>query len=101
MSQESHQIITANALINGDVIYFTAQGEWSPDIQDAEVFDDPAIAQDVLSTASAHHSQAVGVYLTSVALDKGVIRTTHFREEFRKTGPSNYFHGKQETQNHV
>lgn len=101
MSQNTSQIITANALLNGDVIYFTAQERWSPNIQDAEVFEDPAIAQDVLITASAQHSQAVGVYLASVTLDNDIIRPTHFREEFRNTGPSNYFHGKQESQNHV
>ena len=101
MSQQSPQIITANALIDGDVIYFTAQNDWSTDIQDAEVFDDPAIAQDVLITAASQHDKAVGVYLTTITLNNGMIQTTHFREEFRKTGPSNYFHGKQETQNHV
>lgn len=39
------QIITANALIEGDVIYFTASDTWTRDIQEAEVFSDEAIAQ--------------------------------------------------------
>ena len=90
------QIITANALINGDVIYFTRHGTWSPNFDEAEVFDDDAIAQDVLIRASAQADQTVGVYLTKVAADNGSYKPAHFREDFRKTGPSNYFHGKQE-----
>jgi hypothetical protein len=29
-------------------------------------------------------------------LEDGVPHPTHFREDFRATGPSNYAHGKQE-----
>ena len=39
------QIITANDLLEGDVVYFTAAATWSRDIQKAEVFSDEAIAQ--------------------------------------------------------
>jgi hypothetical protein len=44
---------------------------------------------------------AVGAYATDIAVENGVLRTTHFREEFRKTGPSNYFHGKPEHDTNV
>lgn len=39
------QIITANALLEGDVVYFTAADTWTRDIQHAEVFSDEPIAQ--------------------------------------------------------
>lgn len=100
-TSKSPKIITANALINGDVIYFTAQGTWSPRFEDAEVFYDEAIAQDVLIRANAQVDQTVGVYLTDVIDENGSIKPAHFREDFRKSGPSNYFHGKQESVKHV
>ena len=92
------QIITANALIEGDVIYFTASDTWTREIQEAEVFSDEAIAQVRLIDAMAQANVSVGAYLMSVQQSPKGIVTTHFREDFRTNGPSNYFHGKQEQQ---
>ncbi|AXI46985.1 DUF2849 domain-containing protein [Sulfitobacter sp. SK012] len=89
-------VITANALLEGDVIYLTAQG-WTRDLAQAEVFDDEAIAEDRLIEASAQTDQVVGVYLANVDASSGTPVSTHFREAFRAKGPSNYIHGKQET----
>ena len=94
------QIITANALIEGDVIYFTASDTWTREIQDAEVFSDEAIAQVRLIDAMAQANICVGAYLMPVLQSPKGIAPTHFREDFRTKGPSNYFHGKQE-QHHV
>ena len=47
------QIITANALLEGDVVYFTAADTWTCDIQQAEVFSDEAIAQVQQKSADA------------------------------------------------
>lgn len=94
------QIITANALIEGDVIYFTASDTWTRDIQEAEVFSDEAIAQVRLIDAMAQANVSVGAYLMPVQQSPKGIVPTHFREDFRTKGPSNYFHGKQE-QHHV
>ena len=92
------KVITANALIEGDVIYFTASDTWTRDIQEAEVFGDEAIAQVRLIDAMAQANVSVGAYLMSVQQSPKGIATTHFREDFRTKGPSNYFHGKQEQQ---
>ena len=92
------QIITANALIEGDVIYFTASDTWTRDIQEAEVFSDEAIAQVRFIDAMAQANVSVGAYLMSVQQSQKGIATTHFREDFRTKGPSNYFHSKQEQQ---
>ena len=94
------QIITANALLEGDVVYFTATDTWTRDIQQAEVFSDEAIAQVRLIDAMAQSNVIVGAYLMSVKHTKDGHVPTHFREEFRTKGPSNYAHGKQE-QSHV
>ena len=94
------QIITANDLLEGDVVYFTAAATWSRDIQKAEVFSDEAIAQVRLIEAMAQANIIVGAYLMPVQHTKDGHAPTHFREEFRTKGPSNYAHGKQE-QRHV
>ena len=90
------QIITANALLEGDVVYFTAAATWSRDIQKAEVFSDEAIAQVRLIEAMAQAHIAVGAYLMPIQHTKDGHAPTHFREEFHTKGPSNYAHGKQE-----
>lgn len=94
-------VITANALIEGDVIYLTASSDWSLSLQEARVFENIHLAEEALISASTQTDRAVGVYVTDVDIIDGQITTTHFREEFRRRGPSNYFHGKQESQKNV
>jgi hypothetical protein len=89
------KIVTANALLEGDVIYQTAAG-WSRTITEAEVLTDEADAELRLIEASAQSGSVVGAYLADVRVEDGVPHPTHFREDFRATGPSNYPHGKQE-----
>ncbi|ANT59387.1 sulfite reductase [Salipiger sp. CCB-MM3] len=89
------KVITANALIEGDVIYLAADDSWVRDLAEAEVITDEAIAQVRLLDAQARASETVGVYLADVKPGAGGPEPTHFREDFRRTGPSNYFHGKQ------
>lgn len=89
------QIVTANALIEGDVIYFTAQGTWSRDIKDAELLTDQTRAEDRLTLAGSDQSVVAGVYLVDAAAGEAGPEPVHFREDFRMTGPSNYNHGKQ------
>ncbi len=89
------QIVTANALIEGDVIYFTAQSTWSRDIADAELFTDPDRANAQLALANSDQSVVAGVYLVDATAGEDGPEPVHFREDFRMTGPSNYHHGKQ------
>lgn len=89
------KVITANALLEGDVIYLTADDLWSRHLAEAEVLTDEAHAQIRLLEAQRRVEETVGVYLADVAPDEAGPQPTHFREEFRRTGPSNYFHGKQ------
>lgn len=89
------KVITANALLEGDVIYWSPEGTWVRTLAGAEVFENGAVAQEQLLTASSQPAVAVGVYLAEVAITDDGLATTHFREEFRARGPSNYAHGKQ------
>ena len=50
-----------------------------------------------LIDALSQQELVVGVYLADVAPEASGPKPTHFREEFRAKGPSNYAHGKQET----
>ena len=89
------KVITANALLEGDVVYLTGDA-WTRDLRDADVLTDEADADLRLIEASAQADKVVGVYLADVTVKDGVPHPTHFREDFRATGPSNYAHGKQE-----
>ena len=57
------KILTANALIEGDVIYMTDAGHWSRDISEAALLEDEADAQVRLIEASQQHESIVGAYL--------------------------------------
>lgn len=93
------KVTTANALIEGDVIYFTKDDTWTRDLACAEYLTDEAHAQLRLLEAEQQVDLVVGAYLADAAEGENGPQPTHFREEFRRTGPSNYFHGKQaETQ---
>lgn len=86
------KVITANTLVDGDVVYLSETDAWVRDIKQAEVIEDEAHAQLRLLEAEARALEVVGVYLAEVTAQG---TPTHFREAFRATGPSNYAHGKQ------
>ncbi len=89
------KIVTANLLREGDVVYLTAQDQWSPLHNQAELIEDEAHAQMRLLFASAQKLLVVGAYLADAKPGQNGPEPTHFREEFRTRGPSNYNHGKQ------
>lgn len=90
------KVITANHLLEGDVIYMTDSGDWTRDLCEAVLLTDEADADLRLIEAQQQTAVTVGAYLADAkAGDDGNPVPTHFREEFRQTGPSNYFHGKQ------
>jgi hypothetical protein len=89
------KVVTANALIEGDVIYLAADDTWTRDLSSAEVLTDEAHAQLRLLEADKRQSEVVGPYLADIKQGENGPEPTHFREDFRRTGPSNYFHGKQ------
>ena len=82
------QVVTANALTTGDVVYLSGCDEWSPDLAHAELIDDAGLADVRLSAAQRQDSLVVGPYLAKVALTDAGPRPVHFREVFRATGPS-------------
>lgn len=95
-----HKVITANDLLAGDVIYLTANDQWSRRHTDAELIEDEAHGQ--LRLLDAQRSKtAVGAYLADARRGAHGPEPVHFREAFRTRGPSNYAHGKQAEQSNV
>ncbi len=96
MSREfTPKVVTANALIEGDVVYLRADDTWTRQLSQAEIITDEAHGQLRLLQAEGRAEQVVGPYLADVSVGTDGPEPTHFREDFRRTGPSNYFHGKQ------
>lgn len=95
------KVITANDLIEGDVIYFMADDSWTRDLALAELIVDEAEAQLRLLDAERQNISIVGAYLADAKAGENGPEPTHFREDFRRKGPSNYSHGKQEALSHV
>lgn len=90
------KVLTANRLIEGDVIYYAANGDWVSDHNDALLIEDEAEGNALLAQANTMGTYLVGAYLADAVNDAaGKPVPTHFREEFRTRGPSNYKHGKQ------
>lgn len=89
------KVITANALLEGDVVYLTVNDCWTRDIAKAELIEDEAHAQIRVLQAQARSGEVVGVYLADAEGEPPA--PVHFREAFRAKGPSNYAHGKQES----
>ena len=90
------KMVTANDLLEGDVIYLTKSNQWSRNLADAHVFTVESEANEALELALAQQDQLVGPYLVDATPgENGQPTSLHFREEFRSRGPSNYHHGKQ------
>lgn len=89
------KVLTANRLLEGDVVYYGRNNKWVLSHDDALFLDDEEQANALLAKADAQADLLVGAYLADAALEDGKPVPTHFREAFRTRGPSNYPHGKQ------
>jgi len=96
----SPKVVTANALLDGEVIYLTAQDNWARDHRSAELIEDEAHAQLRLLFAETQ-GDVVGAYLAEAQRGARGPEPVHFREAFRAIGPSNYAHGKQKAAQNV
>lgn len=82
------QVVTGNALVSGRVVWLAANGAWVRDLALARVFTDPAEAEVALARVQAPGSPVVGCYLAPVRLTAAGPEPLHFREAFRRDGPS-------------
>jgi hypothetical protein len=89
------KVVTANALIEGDVVWLTEDDRWTRTMSEAELIEDEAHAEIRLLDAQRQADVVVGAYLADARAGEDGPEPTHFREAFRTRGPSNYAHGKQ------
>jgi len=89
------KVVTANALLEGDAVWLTEADTWTRDIREAELLTDEAHADLRLLEAQSRKAEIAGAYLVDAKQSSDGPAPTHFREEFRTRGPSNYPHGKQ------
>jgi hypothetical protein len=92
------KVVTANALLEGDVVWLTQDNTWTRTMAKAELMTDAAHADLRLIDAQAWADKVVGVYLVDAKAGANGPEPVHFRETFRTRGPSNYAHGKQAEQ---
>ena len=84
------QVLTANRLSVGEVVYWNAAKGWVQHLHDAEILPDDQ-AETVLKTdgaRSVQERQVVGVYLFEVRVKDGSIVPVKTREAIRAAGPS-------------
>lgn len=92
--QEKFYLITANDLLSGDAIFYAGDHGWSGNIAKAVLFTDNAPADEAaLKLNQEQASQIVGAYVIAADKTKKPLKN---REALRTTGPTNYWHGKQE-----
>jgi len=84
------QVVTANRLLEGDVVYLTGDGQWSERLVEACLVDDEQKAAALLETAEqAVAAQAiVAPYAIDVFTEDGAIRAGCYRERIRAGGPT-------------
>ena len=89
-------VLTANDLLDGDVVYLARDGAWTRRPGEARLFEDEAEAGRCLAAAEAREDAVIDPYLAAAAPGgDGAPEPIHVREALRAAGPSNYRHGKQ------
>lgn len=84
------RIVSANLLLEGDVVYRTHAGGWSSRLSDAAIVSDDAEADALLAAAEAEPHLVVDAALAAVAVDaEGRVAPLAHRERIRALGPSN------------
>jgi uncharacterized protein DUF2849 len=92
------KVITANRLLNGDVVWLGENQSWVERVTLAKIHDGKdAVADGLEAGAMAEKNQeVVGVYEMDVTVEDGVINPVRLREKIRATGPTTHLEfGKQ------
>ena len=97
MAAPTTQMLTANRLVDGDVLYWKA-GDWVLALKDGEVFADAKAADAALAAAQKYvtGNAVVNPYLFDVRTDAQGVHPVKEREIIRAAGPTVRFDlGKQ------
>lgn len=86
------KVITANRLLDGDVVWLGENGDWVERVTLARIFEGKeAVAEGLELGAAAEREQiVVGVYDMDVAMEEGVLVPVRLRERIRAKGPTTH-----------
>ena len=89
-TEEKGQVMTANRLKDGDVVFLTRSGQWSEKIDDAVLALEPlaVAALEARAVEDVKTNMVTGQYLFEATRVDGKIRADHIRERIRTLGPS-------------
>jgi hypothetical protein len=84
------QVISANRLVDGIVVYLAADGSWSESIDGARLFAAANESEAGLATArlDVTRNLVIDPFLVSVTPDGGRLRAGLLRDEIRARGPT-------------
>ncbi len=87
---KSIQVITANRLLDGRVVFLTGADRWDERVDAAKVYADPVAAEAgvAVAQASAAAGEVVEPYAIAVSYQSGRIVPTSLRERIRAEGPT-------------
>jgi hypothetical protein len=90
VKRELAQVLTANRLRDGLVVFMTDGAAWSPWIEDAAIArtKDAAVDLEAKGNAAAKANVVVGPYLIDILEEGNAVRAAHIREYLRTQGPS-------------
>jgi hypothetical protein len=89
-TMEKGQVMTANRLRDGDVVFLTRSGEWSLAIDNAVLAQEPQAAAALEARAKADEKATLvtGSYFFDAERVDGKIKASHIRERIRTLGPT-------------
>jgi len=84
-----NKILTANWLRNGETVYYTDAGDWSPYVTKAKVATTPEEADALAKIGAAAYAanQVIDVAVIDI-LPGGGVKPAHIREIIRAQGPT-------------
>jgi hypothetical protein len=87
---EKGQVMTANRLRDGDVVFLTRSGEWALAIDNAVLAQEPQAVAALEARAKGDEKTTLvtGAYLFDAERVGGKIRASHIRERIRAQGPT-------------
>jgi hypothetical protein len=87
---EKGQVMTANRLRDGDVVFLTRSGTWDLAIDNAVLAQEPQAVAALEARAKADEKATLvtGSYLFEAPRVDGKIKASHIRERIRTLGPS-------------
>src|SRR3546814_15462576 len=86
----SSDLVTANRLRQGDVVYLTASATWSPHLNDGRATDDKTVLEAMLAKAAEDVAArlVVAPYTFEVVEIDGALQPLSTRETIRAAGPT-------------